>query len=380
MIKKIVKKIYRIIIGLPILKIDNKKIVLDNFNGKGFGGDPKYIALELIKGNVDCKMIWLVKNMNEQMPEQIKKVKYGSLKAYYELATAKVWIDNVRNNKGVKKKKKQFYIQTWHGTLGLKKVEKEVEQSLPKEYVKAAKKDGKITNLMITNNDIETENFKKFFWYDGPVLQIGLPKDDILFKDNKIDITNKVYSYFNISEKKKIILYAPTFRKELDTNIYKFDIEKCRKELEKKFKEEFIVLIRLHPNVASNDDCFEYNENIINATNYPDVQELLAVTDIGITDYSSISFELSMIGKKVLLFCKDFEEYIRKERNLNFNIEQLPFPLAKNERELICNIKNFDDAKYKEEFSKFYKKINLIRTSDSAKKIVNIIKDKINKK
>ena len=96
----------RIINYLP-LKINPKKIVFDNFLGKGYGCNPKYIAEELIKQNVDCEMVWLVSDLNSEMPSKIRKVKYGSLKAYYELATAKVWIDNVRNYKGVEKKKDQ---------------------------------------------------------------------------------------------------------------------------------------------------------------------------------------------------------------------------------------------------------------------------------
>ena len=107
-----IKKIIAFILSFPILKIDNKKIVFDNFNGKGYGDNPKYIAEELIKEKVDCKIIWVVSNINEEIPKEIKKVKYGSIKSLWEYATAKVWIDNVRNYKGVKKKRNQFYIQT----------------------------------------------------------------------------------------------------------------------------------------------------------------------------------------------------------------------------------------------------------------------------
>ena len=179
-VKSVFRKVWKLILRLPIFKINNKKIVFDNFNGKGFGCNPKYIATELIKENVDCDMVWLVNDMNTEMPKEIRKVKYGSFKSYYELTTAKIWIDNVRNYKGIPKKKKQFYIQTWHASIGFKKCEADIEKLLPEQYVKEAKNDGQITDLMISDSNFVTNVFKSAFWYNGKIEQIGLPRNDIL--------------------------------------------------------------------------------------------------------------------------------------------------------------------------------------------------------
>ena len=95
---------------LRIFPIDNKKIVLSNFGGRGYGDNPKCIADELLKQNVDCKLVWLVNDMKTIMPKEIKKVKYGSLRSFYEQATAKIWIDNIRNTERVKKRKKIYSL------------------------------------------------------------------------------------------------------------------------------------------------------------------------------------------------------------------------------------------------------------------------------
>lgn len=386
LLKKIKCKIFSIIKKLYIrllkyYKIDNKKIVFDNFNGKGFGCNPKYIALELIKENVDCKMIWLVEDMSLEMPQEIKKVKRGSLKSFYELATAKIWIDNVRNYKGIEKKKNQYYIQTWHGSLALKKVEKEVESMLSKSYVEEAKKDGQITDLMISDSFFATNRYSKNFWYNGEIKEIGIPRNDIFFSDDNYKIKEKVYEYYNIEKDKKIIIFAPSFRNdENNVEAYLFDFNLIKNAIEKKFENKYVFLIRLHPNISFLGSKLDNIQGVINATSYQDMQELLVAADICITDYSSIMFDFAMMYKPVLLFCKDFEDYINNERGLEFNLKDLPFKISKNENELIDTINNFDEEKYYTNYDSFFDRndVKFKRYKDASYNLVQIIKNQIN--
>ena len=365
------------IFGSKLFRIKKNKIVFDNFSGKGYGCNPKYIAEEIIRQKLNYDLVWLVNDLNEEMPPEVRKVRKGSIKSLYELATAKVWIDNVRNFKGVKKKKEQYYIQTWHGGIGLKGVEGDVEDKLSEDYVKEAKNDGKICDLMITNNNDNYKYIKEYFWYDGEVLCKGLPRCDIIYK-NDSNIYDKVYNYFKIDKNTKIVLYAPTFRKDLNLDVYMFNYKKCLEVLQKKFKNNYVMLIRLHPNIENSSDFIKYDNQVLNATKYSDIQELIAVSSIVITDYSSVSFEAALVYKPVFLYTKDLNEYIEKERKLTYNIKELPFEFSTNEEELYENINNFNDKKYKKECDMFYKKIGIVHNSESAKEIVNIIKDKIN--
>ena len=377
-VKSVFRKVWKLILRLPIFKINNKKIVFDNFNGKGFGCNPKYIATELIKENVDCDMVWLVNDMNTEMPKEIRKVKYGSFKSYYELTTAKIWIDNVRNYKGIPKKKKQFYIQTWHASIGFKKCEADIEKLLPEQYVKEAKNDGQITDLMISDSNFVTNVFKSAFWYNGKIEQIGLPRNDIL-NELPEKIKKKVYDYFKIEYSKKIVIYAPTFRKEEKEDYIKFDYYKCCKILSEKFGGEFVLLIRLHPNDVEHAKQIKEDEFVKNATLYPDIQELLAVSEVGITDYSSVAFDLAIVGKPVFLLCKDYENFIKKERDLFFDMKELPFSLNLTEEELYKSIQEFSIDEYNKICAEFYDRddIKPVKTSQASYKIVQIIKEKI---
>ena len=112
------------------LPVDNKKIVFSNFAGNNYGCNPKYISEELLKENINCKIVWLIKDLkhfNKDFPPQVKLIDIKSERAIYELATAKIWVDNVRKvnlfKRGLSKKENQKYIQTWHGSLGIKKIE-----------------------------------------------------------------------------------------------------------------------------------------------------------------------------------------------------------------------------------------------------------------
>lgn len=145
---KVKKKLYNVV-ALPVLKklfrflpISENKIVFDNFCGKGYGGNPKYIAEAILDSEAkDIDIIWLVDNfMSDEekslFPNNIRLVNNESIRGLLERATAKIWVDNVRHYHPIKKRTEQIYLQTWHGSMGAKRIEKDAENLLPKEYVK----------------------------------------------------------------------------------------------------------------------------------------------------------------------------------------------------------------------------------------------------
>lgn len=367
-------KIFYGIIGFcfSFFPVHKKKIVFQNFGGKGYGDNPKYIAEEILKQEKPYQLVWLVKDMNSVFPKEIRKVKYGSVRAYYELATAKIWIDNIRNGLRVRKKKKQFYIQTWHGSIPLKKIEKSAEDLLNKNYIKKAKKDGKITNLMLSNSQWSTNLYHNDFWYTGPVLEKGVPREDVLVENPQI-FQSKVKNFFGVDSRKKIVLYAPTFRKTSNMNCFTFDYEETISAFEKRWNDEFVLFIRLHPNDAMLYQNIKENERIMNASSYPDMQELLLASDILITDYSSTMFEFSAIHKTVFLFTKDLDDYLQTEREMYFSITELPFPIAKTEEELIHCILDFDEAKYRLNVQHLLNQLNYYPLGSASKEVVNYL-------
>ena len=358
---------------LHCLKINDRKIVFSSFRGMGFCDSPKYIYLEMDRRNLDFEYVWIAKNVYiNQFPKNITVVPYNSLRAIKELATAHIWIDNCRKEVYVRKRRGQLYINTWHNGMSLKRVERAAETSLSKGYLKRAKNDSKMVDVFLSNSQFSTNRYKKYFWYNGTILETGLPRNDILFKDTTI-VKNNVKKYFNIAQSKKILLYAPTFRKNFNMDKYVYDFDIIIDSISKKFGGEWIVLFHLHPNVAEEVlPISKYSEKIINATFYPDFQELIVASDILITDYSSVMFEFSIIQKPVFLLMTDIDEYI-KDRNFAMPLESLPYSKNTTIEEMIDNITRFNTKDYYRKIKKFFCTNIFFEEGHASENIVNFI-------
>lgn len=371
---------YRFINGnfnffLWLLPVKKNKIVICNFHGKAYGDNGKYIANKLMSEGVACEIVWLIDKRiaNDNLfPEKIKKVNYKSLRGLYELSTAKIWIDNCRKDFYPPKRKEQFYIQTWHGGIALKKIEKDVETKLSDITIQIAKHDSKIADLFVSNSDFCTELYRNAFWYNGEILECGSPRCDILL-DKKIEVNKKVRDHFKVDMDANILIYAPTFRSDLNTKPYDIDFENLIKVLEKKYGGKWVILVRLHPNISAKSNFMKYTPSVINATNYDDMYELLALSDILVTDYSSTMFEFSMTNKPVILYAPDIESYL-EDRNFYFNIHSLPYPVVEDNNQLFAAIENFNSNVYAKAIDNFFAKLGVKENGDASKIIVEKIK------
>ena len=357
--KRYFKALYKRIIRVfwfffYLLPVRNNKVVVSSYYGNSYGDNLRYIVDELLKQDKNLKIYWLVKNKNValSLPAGVIPVKNFTIRAIFHLTTAKIWLDNCRKDYCIKKKC-QFYIQTWHG-FALKRIEKDVENNLTKRYVNSAKMDSKAIDLIVSEASHMTKIYKNSFWYDGEVKELGSPRNDIIIKGDDGLLKEKVYNFFKLDQTKKIILYAPTFRSDHNTDCYKLDYLKVLEACKERFDGDFIFLVRLHPNIESKSEgVCEYNDKILNATYYPDLQELLVVSDIVITDYSSLMFDFMLSKKPCFQFATDIEAY-KKDRNFYMPIESLPFPLAMSNNEMINNIKTFDKEIYLKDLNTFF--------------------------
>ena len=314
--------------------IKSNRIVFINFGGSGYGGSPKYITEALLRTNKELDLVWLLttpKNTNG-IPSRVRTVKYKSLRAIYELATAKVWVDNHRKSFFPLKKRNQYYMQTWHGCITPKRMEREIEDTLGDTYVTMAKKDSKMIDCLLSNSTYATKMFKDIFWYNGEILELGIPCEDVYYE--KCALRQNVRHILNVSDDDYLVLYAPTFRDNGDVSIYKWDYTKVIASIEKRVKKKVHLLLKLHPNVASAFDNKELPRGVRNVSHYEDMQELLVASDCVISDYSSVSCEFAFQERPVFLYMPDIIEYSKK-RSFRFDFESLPYPLAKNENEQI---------------------------------------------
>lgn len=347
---KIVDPIFiKLFHALPVSK---NKIVFSNFNGRGYGDNPKYIAEEVIKRKLNYKMYWIVSNDKVYVPEGITKVKYRSLRYIYEMATTKVFINNIKNGNEWNKKKGQYYIQTWHGSLVMKYVESEVEESLGKDYVKQSKKDSEFIDTFLVASKDDKNIIGKWFWYHHELWETGSPRSDVFFNVSN-DKIKGIKTKLGLDDSTKILLYSPTFRDDNSTAGYNINLEKVVTTLEKTTRDKWVALVRLHPNAAALGNLFEYNEEVINVCNYPDAQDLCLVADAMITDYSSIMLDMFLQKKPVFLYTNDYDDYIANSRPMHGIYNKLPCKRNNTEDDLLKDIESCDKDVYLKKLKHF---------------------------
>lgn len=339
---------------MAILPKQNK-IVFVNFLGRGYGDSPKYIAEEVIRQSLPYKLVWLVSDMNSSFPKGIRKVKFYSLKSRYELSTARIIISNTKARFPYYKRKNQYYIQTWHGGFGVKYIEKDIERFLPKDYVQDSKYDSSITDLILSGSDFQTRVIKDSFWYDGEIFMKGIPRNDIFFNYTSESIS-KLKKLYGFEKDSKVVIYAPTFRRSGNDDVYQLNTIQLLQTLKKKTGDNWKLIIRLHPSIACKSGIFHYDEDVIDGSSYADPQELLLLSDLLITDFSSMMMDFAIMKKPVLLFILDMEDYVNETGGVRPIFYNLPFPIGRSNEDLNKILKEFDNSVYLSRLDVFMEK------------------------
>ena len=359
--------------------IKHNRIVFDSYYGRGYSDSPKAICEVLRQSGEDLDLVWLCRDeaAEKTLPEGVRAVPNHGMKKLKALASAKVWVDNCRKYETCKRKG-QIYMQTWHG-FTLKKLEQDVEDKLEPAYLRACKSDSAQCDVMISGSGFMTKLYRERFWYQGPVLNTGTPRNDIFYR-NHAEIHAKVCQALGLPEDRKLALYAPTFRDDHSTEAYRLDTALVRRKCEEHFQGQWSVLVRLHPNVASQSgELFAYDgDRLVDVTAYPDMQELLCAAGLLITDYSSSMFDYALTGKPIVQFATDIEAY-KKGRDFYFPLDSLPFPLAKSNEELEPILTELQPLWTSPEWAEFAREHEFCEDGNASVKCAAIILQQIKK-
>lgn len=347
-------------------------------NGGGkYNCNPKYLSEYILEHNPnDYEIIWILTYVadSSEIDKRVKIVHTPSWKVIYYLNTSEFVITNYRMGyhwTKWRKREYQKYIMTWHGDMIIKKIELDAANTLPSKYIESIKKDSRATDLMLSDSKWFTGLTKRAFNYYGEVLEHGIPRNDIFFSKEKMEtLKKKVFGYYGIEENVKLILYAPTFRDDYGINQYIMDWDEILRSFEKRFNSKCVVLVRIHPGIKDKIDAsvLVKNNNVIDATDYNDMQELICALDVLITDYSSTMFEAALAKKPCFLFVKDAKTY---NRGMYFSLDQLPFPYACDIPSFIQIIDSFDLEKYQKSVKyMFSETFHYVQDGNASKNLV----------
>lgn len=380
---------------LSFFKVKKNRILLHQPFKFGYDCNPRYIAEELIKRKIFDEIIWVTRSTraeNAKYPPEIKVVSESDVfKLLYYFSTSFICISN--SYFGVEKfnfkKKKQIFIDTWHGALGIKKIgmaehKNLQDQESSKEIIK--QKIG-LVDIFISNSDFETDVYKKALLFDKKIYKFGHPRNDVFFENSSYYI-DKLKAKENIKEflknkfdeNKKIVLYAPTFRHTACNDCYDLDYNLLLALLEEKFNEKFILALKFHPTTHFiSRSIVKESDRIFDFTCYTDMQGLMAVSDIMLTDYSSCIFDFMLQRKPAFVYASDIDEY-NTERGFFYPLETTPFPIIKNNNELKNKILNFNEQEYKNNVEQFLREKGCLEDGYASERVVDLIESLLGKK
>ena len=397
---KFIRKILRTIINIKNkiyfklntigINADERTVIFGCFNGRSYCDSPKAIYKYMLtdKRFEEFNYIWVFKEPNKhKYLEENKNTKVISVKGkkYVQaMAKAKYWIFNYKIPDYIYPKKDQIFVQCWHGTP-LKRLGCDLQhfdnalntiEGMKKRYNEETKKFSYFLSpsKFASEKFISIWNMKENKKQDC-VLELGYPRNDYLYNytDNDIKTIKSKLGIENCT--KKILLYAPTYRDNQHTSGigYTYKTEVNFDKLKEELSDEYIILFRSHWLVANLFDFEKYKDFIYNVSDYDDIDELYVVSDLLITDYSSVFFDYANLKRPILFYMYDLEEYRDNIRGFYLDIEDLPGPILKTEEELIENIKTISEDFYNEKYKKFNDKFNYLDDGQASKRVVDKI-------
>lgn len=349
-------------------KLSKKNIVIfESFFGTQYSDNPKAIYEYMAKNYPQYKLYWNVNDEDKQyfIDNNIPHILRFGFSSIWKQARAKYWVTNVRRPFRWQPSEDTVVLQTWHGTP-LKTLAADVMKvTMPgmnaQKYHKDVFKDDNRWSRLIAPNMYSAKIMQRAFRMKANQMQLdGYPRNDVLINHTSDDI-QRIKKSLNIDSNKKVVLYAPTWR---DNEYVKNDefTAKLHLDLDQikdAFGSDVLVLVRTHYLISNNLDLSSYTDIALDVSQYPDIADLYLISDVLITDYSSVMFDYATLKRPMIFFTYDLDAYANEIRGFYFDfVKEAPGPMVKTTKDVVSNLKDIldnwqPDEKYMEFFNKY---------------------------
>ncbi|MDD5949552.1 MAG: CDP-glycerol glycerophosphotransferase family protein [Lachnospiraceae bacterium] len=391
--KRVIKKVLRKLalmgyaLMVRVLPLSKDVVVFESNVGRNYSGNARAIYEYMIQQGMDGKyrLVWSVEDTSTNIPGRVIKVRRTRMKYLYYMAIARVWVSDSRMPKWLVKREGNTYIQTWHGTP-LKKLALDMDvmsmggSTDVQKYHDNFVANTRTWDYLISQNAFSTEVFRRCFAFDKDMLEIGYPRNDVLFHSNTPQEKEALKKKLGLPLDKKIILYAPTWRDDqyYQKSIYKFVSDMDYGQMQNRLGDEYAMIVKFHYLVKDHIDWSQYGDFIYEFNEHQDIAELYLVSDILITDYSSVMFDYSLLKRPMFFFAYDLENYKNNLRGFYFDfLATAPGPIVETTEELIDSIVNYDAEEWKEKYDAFSKRYNHADDGGASEKVCRLIEEKL---
>lgn len=361
-----------------IFPVKKNRIVFQSFFGIDYSDSCKAVIDYIEEKYPDrFEMYWVTKNPDKPVfnkGSKLKAVKKHTLKFIWVCLTSKVIVCNINPETYLPFRSSQKVANIWHG-MPYKAIGKDVTGSA---------EGFKSSSLFMSHNKWYTDRvIRQAFEFSGEVLECGIPRNDILFKPDDKALEEGFKRQYGINPDSKLLLFAPTFRGEIikggfevkDLNL-DLDYNSLKEALSHGFGGDWVILFRSHPMYSKGTNNFP---GIINVSQYPDMAELLKISDVLITDYSSSMWDFSLAKKPVFLYAPDLKSY-SDGRGFYVDMEKLPYRLAHSNEELSELICGFDNEVYINNLDEYFKSVGNFENGHATECLVKKIEEWCNER
>lgn len=355
-------------------------VLFESFHGKQYSDSPRAIYEYMRQYHPDLKLVWSIDKRSIRLFKTlgVPYVRRFTPRWFWIMPRSKYWVNNVRFPRWMPRSASTVYLQTWHGTplkkLGLDIDEVHMPDTDTTIYRYNIIKESENWSLLVSPNNYSSDIFRSSFGFKGEVIESGYPRNDILYNADLARVQS-IRADIGIPVGKKVILYAPTWRDDdfFEKGRYKFKFQFDLDTLKSRFGEEFILLTRMHYLVAENFNFAKYEGFVKDVSTYPDIAELYLVSDMLITDYSSVFFDYANLNRPIIFYMYDLEDYRDRLRGFYFEIEkEAPGPIVENEADLLEAIAYAAEFGHKspEAFKRFGERFCYLEDGGASKRVV----------
>ncbi|MCG1009944.1 CDP-glycerol glycerophosphotransferase family protein [Salinicoccus sp. ID82-1] len=339
---------------------DYRLIMFESFLGKQYSDSPRAIYEYMSIQYPEYRLMWSVDRKHARIFR-----KYGipyvsrftpSWMIYMNKAT--LWVTNSRLPLWIPKPEGTTYLQTWHGTP-LKRLGTDIDTvHMPgtdtERYKRNFTTEASKWDYLISPNRYSTDIFRRAFQFDKEMLETGYPRNDHLFTNNDEAARENIRKKLGLPADKKVILYAPTWRDDSyhERGKYKFDLQFDTEKMCRELSDDYIIILRLHYLIAENLDLTGYEGFLYDLSQYEDIRDLYVISDMLITDYSSVFFDYANLERPMIFYTYDIDNYRDKLRGFYFDFEQeAPGPLVKTTDALIHAVYEGESGRFNEKYN-----------------------------
>ncbi|SDB87701.1 CDP-glycerol glycerophosphotransferase family protein [Shouchella lonarensis] len=364
------------------LPVNERLVMFESYSGKQYSCNPRAIYEYMREQKMDYTLIWSVKKQHERLFEEngVRYVRRLSLQWFLLMARAKFWVINSRMPNWVPKPVHTVYVQTWHGTPLKKLVADMTDVKMPgvtkQAYVKHFHAESSHWDYLISPNRYSSDIFRRAFQFKKEMLETGYPRNDVLTTKSHPDAIAALKKKFAISTDKKVFLYAPTWRDDehAGPGAYTFQLQIDLDTFRETYGARAVLLVKLHSFISEKLDLSSYNDCVKDVSTYYDINELYLVSDMLITDYSSVFFDYANLGRPIIFFTYDLERYRDEVRGFYFSLEEeAPGPIVRTTEALLAAIGRFEEeglGLYEDAYTRFQEKFCALEDGQATKRVV----------